>query len=992
MSDPIQTIKSNRNQILIGEIGALLHDIGKCRPDFLKKQSVESVGNFDHWKIDQFLDAHLISLMKDSRFEISIDSDKADVYSIITEHHDKKTTKRLIQLMQSCDRLDSADDKGIVREKQPMNDTFISSPFGYPRQKIDLKCLKHRLDFLSHQLTDLFNKYISDSIDITTFREDLMSNLEFAFSQALGETRRPSNDVTLWDHSHSAASLFKSMLCKVALNETSSKQWRIFGFCWDGTGFINKGKKIADILERNRISENIKKELKQKFEDEIPVGNAIYEDTNGIYFTFPDLGNYTLREVACECAREGLEITRCNSTDEIFPFFVVSEPSRTLTILAEILRFASVKRKIPKMSPLLYIGNDLDGEKIEDNPEARSINGNQDICPICQYRPKSIKSEACDVCRIRRKERRDEWFLEREQTIWIDEIADENGNVGLVTLNFDLNRWLDGSMVQTIYSQSFEDWYSSRGERIHSNKDYMRKISKSIGIEIEDGVSKKNLATYFMKFFIVEESKDPNFQNDSNNVRLRARVLSTFFEGFDAAHEKKDKNGQDNPTYVGEVWENLKLRTGDVERILDYLFTQNSSPARLYRIWKETEEFLGFLIRRIKEGEYNYRWKRLRFETDFSKLIPKNSVFIKEKTSYILKIKNLEPENLLVLHHSDGKFYTIESLGKFRFKSRGKSGKISGIKAVRKALKTGLIYHLAEEDTPGENLLDHEQRISIPSNEEEYYPLIEITRSPVSLRMVIPASESIKILRLITELYSERFANVAGKMPLNMGLLVSKRKFPLYVLLDAGERILNDETFKKSITMNPYWNTAAQRTNKYYRFYPIKNPTYDEYYTLDHLEHLVKGRLYALCPGYFDFDLLTSTMCRYRINYNNRRRAGGNCGDLSGRPYYFYQITEMIEIREILSNISSSQQSIIEETLKNKIVEWKTVSDPNKGTILRTFAEAVLKDAFADKWENLRKETQDFLVSSAINGLLLDTISLFEHMIKAPEVDENEAC
>lgn len=992
MNNPIQIMKSNRNQILMGEIGALLHDIGKCHPDFIRKQSVENVRGVYHWKIDKFLDVHLINLMKNSKFDINIDNDKTDLYSIITEHHDKETTKKLIKLIQFCDRLDSADDKGIVREKQPMNETFINSPFGYSRQRIDLECLKPRLECLSHQLTDLFSKYVSDLIDITALREDMISNLEFAFSQALGETRKPSNDVTLWDHSHSTASLFKSMLCMMALKETPNEQWRLFGFCWNGAGFVDKGKKIADILERHRIIENIRKELKQKFEDEIPVGNAVYEDTNGIYFTFPDLAGQVLEAAARECAREGLEIIRRKSEDEIFPFFIVSESSRTLTILADVLKSASLKRKIPKMSPLLYIGGDLDGERIADNPDPRFIIGDQDICPSCQFRPKPVKSEVCDVCKDRGEKRREKWFLEREQTIWIDEIADENGNVALITLSFDLDRWLDGSMIQTIYSQSLKDWYSKKGEGIHSNRDYMRRISESIGIEIEDGVSKKDLATYFMRFFMHEVSGDPNFQNGSNNILLRARVLSTFFEELNATHEEKDKNGQDNSNYVGKVWENLKLRIEDVERILDYLFTQNSSPARLYRIWKETEEFFGFVIRRMKEGEYNYRWKRFRFETDVSKLILKKSISVKEKTSYILKIQKLEPENLLVLHHSNGEFFTIESLSKFTFEIRGKSKKIRGIEAVRKALETSLIYHLAEEDTPSENLLDHEQRISISSDEEEYYPLIEITRSPTSLRMLIPASGSTKMLRLITRLYNERFAGVIGKLPLNVGLLVSKRKYPLYVLLDAGERLLNDETFKESITTTPYWNAAIQRTDKYYGFYPIKNLTHNGHYTMNDLERLAKGRLYALYPGYFDFDLLTSTMCRYRINYNNRRRAGDDYGDLSDKPYYFYQITEMIEIWEILSNISSSQQSIIEETLKNKIIEWKTVRDPSKGAILRTFAEAVLKNAFGDKWENLRRETQDFLVSSALNGLLLDTISLFGHMIKAQEVDENEVC
>ncbi len=461
MNDPIQTIIANREQILTGEIGALLHDIGKCHPDFVRKQSIENVGNFDHCKIDEFLDSNLITLMKNGKFEINIKNEKTDVYSIITEHCERKTKKELIKLMKSCDKRDSADDKGIVRKKQPMNDTIISSPFGYPRERIDLKCLQCRLFDLSHQLTDLFDKYVSNSIDITTFRENVINNLMLTFSHALGETRIPSNDVTLWDHSHSTASLFKSMLCKMALREAHGEQWRIFGFCWNGTGFISRGKKVADILERNRIIESIRKKLKKEFEVKIPVGNTIYEDTNGIYFTFPDLESDNLEEVACECAKKGMKIIRCNSDGEIFPLFVVSEPSRSLTILADVLRFASAKRNIPKLTPtLFFLKNSEEGENVEvrmgSNPGMPLIHTGQDICPVCQSRAKSIDSETCGRCDKRRKGRLDKWLSNREHTIWMDEVADMNNNIALLTLKFDLDRWFDGTMVGTIYSQTFE--------------------------------------------------------------------------------------------------------------------------------------------------------------------------------------------------------------------------------------------------------------------------------------------------------------------------------------------------------------------------------------------------------------------------------------------------------------------------------------------------------------------------------------------------------
>jgi len=962
MNDPIQTIIANRDQILIAEIGALLHDIGKCHPDFVRKQSKEKESRkFKHWEIDNFLAHNLITLTKDKKCEISINNKESNVYSIIKEHHNRNAKKKLIKLIKFCDRMNSAEDKGIVRKKQPMNNTVINSPFGYPKEKIDLECLENALCDLSDQLFDSFHKYISNSIDLTTFRHNVICSVKTAFAHALGETRIPSNDVTLWDHSHSTASLFKSAICKIALKEAFNEQelqWRILGFCWDGIGFINKGRKIADILERDRIIENIKKKLKKKFEDEIPIGNAIYEDSNGIYFTFPDLKDDFLKKVASKCAQKGLRIIRDNSNDEIFPFFILSEPSRALTILSDVLRLTSAKRNIPKMSPVLFFGCNLEGEMIESNPEVASADEKQDICPICQFRPKSVEFEICDTCKKRRKGRRDTWFSKRKHTIWIDEVGDKNNRIALLTLSFDLDRWLDGTMVQTTFSQTFEDW---------ANSAKTEKYSQERSTEITG--NRRAVYQLLEEFFI----------NQKSNKGEASRILDTFFEDLRIGEKTLEK-------HINSIRERLRGYPFNKEILASYLFTQNPSPARLYRIWKETEEFFDLILEKIREKIYYYKWKRIEFGIDISQLILKNKASIEEKTSYMIKIRNLDPENFLVFHSSDGKFYTIESLGKFKFRN------INGHNAVESALRTNSIYHLAEEDNPDENLLEGEQLVNITfSKREEYDPFIVITRSPIFLQVIIPASDSIKVLKSIIGLYNERFANVVGKLSLNMGLLVSKRKFPLYILLDAGERILFDKTFREPITMNIYWNIEKLRINEYYGFYPTRESANHDWYTLEDLHPISKGRAYAFYPGYFDFDFLTGTMCRYRIKYIGNKRADDNYRNLSHRPHYFYEISRIIDTWEILFNISSSQQSLLEEALKSKIMEWKTVNDSDKRMIFKAFAETVLKNAFEDKWNNLRKETQDSLINSATDGFLLDTIDLFKHTLKAKEVDKNES-
>lgn len=935
----IKKIKKNRKAILTGEIGALLHDIGKLHPNFIGSKSIENTPNsFSHANIDGFLKTELINLIK--AFEtLKIANKPIRVYDIITKHHSNG-------ILRECDRKDSADDKGIVRKKQPIKNTIISSPFGYPKEKIDLNCLQTRFDDLQNNLIKIFKNYISGVVNLSHFRRTLMDNLQ-VFSHGLGETRIPSNDVTLWDHSYSTASLFKSALASMACETNDNKQqvkWRIFGIFWDGVDFVNNGKKITEVKARNDTIEDIKRKLKEKFEDEIPIGNIIYEDINGICFTFPEFDQ--AKELAKQCAEKALKIILKESKDELWPFFTLSKASKTLTIIASALEFASKKRRIPRMTPTLFV--EKNAKYYFKNPKIATLGEGQDVCPVCKIRPKSEKEERCETCEERRKGRLEQWLSNRQETIWIDEVADKNNKIALIALNFDLDKWLDGTMIGTIYSQTFEDWKHSKKWKNdipspEATKDYVHKITRKI-----------------LKFINSDKSK-------------AAKLLDTFFEDINV------KKGNNLDTHLSNIEERIQTPPNS-KSLATYLFTQNASPSRLYRIWKETEEFFDLIINEIKNKIYHHKWKRINFSINPQELednLKDEYKDIKkiEKVPLIIKIKGLNPESLLVFHNRNGEFYTIESLEKFKFNDK------IGEEAVKKAIKRGINY-LALEDKPDENLLNKNKRIEakIAKKHEEYYPLIEINKFPLSLRFIAPALDSMKIIEMITRLYNKRFEKSIGKVPLDVKLLVAKRKFPLYILLDAEKRMLEDEEFKKQTPMNPWWE--PDRAEEHYGFYPTK-PINGEKYTLDDLSPLSKGKIFYLYPGYFDFELLSATTNRYNIYYEGEKRGHEDHRLFSGRPYYFYQIPQIIELWDILSNnLSSSQINFIEETLTSKLREWRNVKDKNKQNIFRKFAEATLKNAFGDKWDKLRDETKIFLISSALNRLLLDTINLFEHVTK----------
>ncbi|WP_269899498.1 CRISPR-associated protein Csx11 [Methanothermobacter thermautotrophicus] len=942
----IKNIKKNKEAILTGEIGALLHDIGKLNPCFIGTNSIENIPQrFHHANIDGFLKTELISLLKAFE-EQKIKGESIRIYNIITEHHKKDN------ILQGCDRKDSADDKGIVRKKQTLKNTIISSPFGYPKEKVDLNCLQKSFDDLQNILIKLLKDYISGMVDLSYFRRTLMKELQVFFSHGLGETRIPSNDVTLWDHSYSTASRFKSLLvAKLYGADTKDPELRIFGIFWNGIEFINKGRKIAEIKARKEIIERIKEKLKGKFEDEIPVGNSIYEDINGICFTFPEFER--AEELANQCAKEACEIVLEESENELWPFFTLSKPSKTLTVLASELKFASSRGAYPKITPALFI--DKKQKKIiADNPEMPTPQEGEDICPLCRLRAKPIEKERCEICSERIQGRLANWSNKKENTIWIDEVADKNNRIALIALNFDLDKWFDGTMVGTIYSQTYKDWKGSK------------KWNKANNV-LRDSIEPNRESVYR----IVDD-----ILNDRNSNEDRAKLLDTFFE------EGIGLNKDSLETHLQNIEENIGADLNK-ENLATYLFTQNPSPARLYRIWKETEEFFDLVINEITDKIYAYRWKRIGFSIDIPELksrLKKEYKDIKnlEKSSLIIKISGLDPETLLVFHDRNGKFYTIESLEKFKFNNK------TGEEAVKEALKQG-IKHLALEDEPEKNLIDVGKTIKTEKNLyfEKYYPLIEINRSPLSLRFIVPALDSVKIIEMIAELYNERFKKVLGKLPLNLRLLVAKRKFPLYILLEAEKRMLKDEEFKKQTPMDPWW--SVERLDEHYSFYPTKKID-GKKYTLDDLSPLSRGKTFYLYPGYFDFELLSATTDRYKIYYEGKNRGHEDHRLFSGRPLYFHQIPQILELWGILSsNLSNSQINFIEKALTSKLREWKNVKDENKENTFRIFAETTLKDAFGRKWDGLREETRFFLISSSLNMLLLDTINLFTHVTGVPE-------
>ncbi|HPC93118.1 MAG TPA: CRISPR-associated protein Csx11, partial [Myxococcota bacterium] len=324
-----------------------------------------------------------------------------------------------------------------IATKQPKNDTRLSTAYGFEGGPVTgLTVLLDSLPF--NALTD---------------RSTFIPSMRKSFKQALGDTRRPVNEVTLADWSETVATLYKSALAGGLLGikpDPDALHWRLLCVNFDVLGLYAKAIKIADLLGYQRVVDQTCAVVKQLVEEEYPLGNEVYRDTTGIYFTFPDL------DLPADLTQK---IRRCVEAvePELAPRIAVTVgDGQTAT---EQLKGILAKARKEALEALVQPFDDQnlsnyweqEWEKVQKpHTETHDSNNKWEICPVCRLRPKLENQDACEHCENRRQGRVTAWRNEPQTTIWMDELADANGRVALIVGKFGLEDWLSGNLVQTM--------------------------------------------------------------------------------------------------------------------------------------------------------------------------------------------------------------------------------------------------------------------------------------------------------------------------------------------------------------------------------------------------------------------------------------------------------------------------------------------------------------------------------------------------------------
>ena len=461
MTDYLKQLKDNKDKILLGEIAAYIHDLGKLNSIFLEKQmGIETAKNYDHSNILS-LDEKSTHTGKTifSFLHEHLEPDGADGYDILTVHHgyvngkkvDFKKHSDLAKTIILADRLSATGDRQWADDIQSGKFVFNASPFG-AECEIDIA----EMDKVRKQLyqsLETINLIWNKLKNSACIREKIIKEVSCAFyeGKSIADTQRPANDIDLWDHAHSTATMFKVLWAQKILGENLKTQnpsqpndvFTVFIVNFDMVKIFAQVEKIGDLQGRLSALQEIQDLLQQVLEVDYAAGNEIYREPGLSCFLLPvqfaeGEGEREIREFLDDKLKEF-----CKDKLLLPYVFEIRKTQRIFDVLPEVLG-ESRGRSVPANSWHLGVISEL-WSKAQERAEA---------CPLCGLLPVEGKSGSrsknlCGLCG-RLREAGQTGRRQGEGTVWVDEIADtETNRLAVLCIEVPLERWLiEKNMLQ----------------------------------------------------------------------------------------------------------------------------------------------------------------------------------------------------------------------------------------------------------------------------------------------------------------------------------------------------------------------------------------------------------------------------------------------------------------------------------------------------------------------------------------------------------------
>ncbi len=999
----LATLAAYKKDILLAEIAAWLHDIGKCADAFLQSggmgfniekckgnprinphkavfspQQLQQLPYWQNLSEDRGQCArleeanHSTALWRTlQKLEVSLPQNIVDLHCNYSDQssfssipelilwgrplvaHRYKNFKNILHqpraylsaILGGSHRAAHMEKEDKTEEGQSSN---IDSPFGYWRAQIrNLDCKL---------------KCVLDTITAPGFsRKAKLQILRGNFVLAPGDTRCPINEVTLWDWSSIVAALYKAEIARCVLTgeqrEPQDVQWRLLSICTDGLSYLLSANSIPDLLARKELLKDAFDRVQMLLEEVYPLGLEVYRDEDGAVFVVPDLSDLL------DYKGETKEVV-----DYIHKPCVIRNVSQPLP-LRELIK-TCFKSGTVKDDPDLSI----DFELSLDIELSEEWDGQNELPPIGKMLsdPPQIAPDENDLKKI--------------SEIWKDKHREELCSVcGL--------RPQDPS--QKAKDRKVCDVCEQR--RAFRAKEWAKNLRTTIWM---DEVADKN-----GRIALIVGRFDLSLWLDGTLVRSLA---------------VRTPDSQNNHT-ADEV-------------------AKNPSFARLRRIWETTKNFWEEIAKNA--GKETEAGKRLYLEVE------DRNGSLDSYRAYELDIKGVKVpvlwegnsrERLWIIENPE---YLASRWGiNINVKDKGFDEIFEEVKKKFEALK-GKILEVRE---PGEygrqaRTISTIEVQNVGEDLSSYSRVISIFAEPQVFMVLVPADEAMGIVKEIKTKYEREMGKVRNRLPLHLGVVFAPRMMPLRAVLDAGKKMLarksemlqwevvcvarkevdldkdilperfdqdKDGQFKvwyevtlkneKQIT----WYVPArmgdgQTEDHWYPYVLLASPDEPERrcrcYTIPwnsdhrwivHVGDLKVGNVVYFTPATFDFIFLESSVQRHDVAYDGNGRRFMD----SRKPYLLDEIEELLEAWDILShNLTSAQIYQLIELIETTREHWFDYSGEDlwesskDDPAFKEFCWSVIANA---EWKSkLRTDRMEKLVGWAASGLLTDAFTLYHRIMK----------
>jgi len=1031
VKSPIELLEESRPLIILTEIIGFLHDLGKLDNECFKdhNERIRSEFQIDKVKRDDTIPTNkiphvLVDLanvpLRDLLSKI-IPSDiinflcdgkkEPTLFSPIFYHHyyeDKpqfRPRNRFEELIARADEQDSHEDRGATEDshedRRAPRSFYVATPFGYEEpldqktedvlKELDVRDRREaRLKFyqeFSYILKGVLNysnhvSLINDENSWYKFRRGFYEIAGKYFPSSLAETRRPANDIILYDHGYMTGSISKSTIAGITIDEKlrlgfdTLKRYRfkilVVGF--DGYSFLTKVNRLPDFIGRLERFERMKNKIRKIVEFELPIGNAVYEDLYVMCFLLPALSPNVESEIESELQKritsavqevtngfmmpiikicgdkEGKESEYIGPLIENAKKFLeekISAPYSTSSELIRDLRWVKDWEKIWMWRCNNCRESGVNGEKLEKCRKCGSNRLGQKLrerCYVCGYAPEyptppgmiSTRGERlCKYC----YELRLEGIIKRGmkgEVMWLDQIRDErpSNRIALIVGKIlPIEAWLNGNYISETTFTVFA--HPGKGENKRNKLRRMKGILRA-----KD--SKTRLRLYEEVKRVVEHSpKALEFFNSEMEKLLRQRVDDERIESF-------------------------------IQRLTNLLSKKSASPSRLRRVWREFEEFSEESVKIAEKFLENKNLMRKRLILEVDRQLRPNVLGSSETLGTIIC--------------RDEK--TIETIDYLDVVVEEKDKKLNDLS--REEINDWLVGKELKIDW--EDGGKEEVRILKVIEVSYYIPLVPIYRVAGEFMLLCPGKYALEIVSLIRDEFYKRFEKVLGRLTLNIGIIYFKYKLPLYLVLDAGRRLIKEfeklgfrEVKFEVVRRDDHYIIPDLRLHVTPR---LGDGTEDWYYSA---VKVVDGDVYVpllsitkdaeikLFLNYFDYEYLESTQNRFNIRLNAiGKRRHRVLGEFGPRPYKLEDIDVIFKMCSLISpdkkRVTTSEIRKLEYICASKIEEWglknRNIKDDYK---FKKLVEASVRNICEKLNENEKKE----LIKSILSGMFFDVVELF---------------